>query len=91
MGSAAVNAVRALLEHVPNIQIVGVRHEQQIDSGPLWVRTPNGRVAVALRLIREPRDSRVSDGSHFPTECPGRIPAAGSISVPGGRSISPEC
>ena len=30
--SAAVDAVRALLEHVPNIQIIGVRHEQQFAS-----------------------------------------------------------
>ena len=31
--SAAVDAVRALLEHVPNIQIIGVRHERQLASG----------------------------------------------------------
>ena len=31
--SAAVDAVRALLEHVPNIQIVGVRHEHHLKSG----------------------------------------------------------
>ena len=31
--SAAVDAVRALLEHVQNIQITGVRHEQQLESG----------------------------------------------------------
>ena len=31
--SAAVDAVRALLERVPNIQIIGVRHEQQLESG----------------------------------------------------------
>ena len=31
--STAVDAVRALLEHVPNIQIIGVRHEQQLASG----------------------------------------------------------
>ena len=31
--SAAVDAVRVLLEHVPNIQIVGVRHEQHLESG----------------------------------------------------------
>ncbi|MXY41710.1 MAG: hypothetical protein F4Y62_18160, partial [Rhodospirillaceae bacterium] len=31
--SAAVDAVRALLEYVPNIQIIGVRHEQQLASG----------------------------------------------------------
>ena len=31
--SAAVDAVRALLEHVPNIQIIGVRHELQLESG----------------------------------------------------------
>ena len=29
----AVNAVRALLEHVPNIQIIGVRHEQHLEAG----------------------------------------------------------
>ena len=28
-----MDAVRALLEHVPNIQIIGVRHEQQLPSG----------------------------------------------------------
>ena len=33
MGSAAVDALRALLEHVPNIQIIGVRHEQHLASG----------------------------------------------------------
>ncbi len=31
--SAAVDAVRALLEHVPNIQIIAVRHEQHLESG----------------------------------------------------------
>ena len=31
--SAAVDAVRVLLEHVANIQIVGVRHEQHLESG----------------------------------------------------------
>ena len=31
--STAVNAVRALLEHVPNIQIIGVCHEEQLASG----------------------------------------------------------
>ena len=31
--SAAVDAVRLLLEHVPNIQIVAVRHEQHFESG----------------------------------------------------------
>ena len=30
--SAAVDAVRALLEHVPNIEIIGVRHEQYLGS-----------------------------------------------------------
>ena len=37
--SAAVDAVRALLERVPNIQIIGVRHEAQLASGyPLDAR-----------------------------------------------------
>ena len=31
--STAVNAVRALLEHVPNIQIIGVCHQEQLASG----------------------------------------------------------
>ena len=31
--STAVDAVRALLERVPNIQIIGVRHEQHLASG----------------------------------------------------------
>ena len=31
--STAVDAVRALLEHVPNIEIIGVRHEQHLESG----------------------------------------------------------
>ena len=31
--SMAVGAVRALLEHVPNIQIRGVRHEQHLEPG----------------------------------------------------------
>ena len=31
--STAVEAVRTLLGHVPNIQIIGVRHEQQLASG----------------------------------------------------------
>ena len=31
--SAAVGAVRALLEHVPNIRIIGVLHELQLESG----------------------------------------------------------
>ena len=31
--SMAVGAVRTLLEHVPNIQIRGVRHEQHLESG----------------------------------------------------------
>jgi len=30
--SAAVDAVRALLEHVPDIQIIAVRHEQHLES-----------------------------------------------------------
>ena len=33
MESIAVDAVRALLEHVPNTQIIGVRHEQHLESG----------------------------------------------------------
>ena len=33
VGSAAVDAVRALLEHVPNIEIIGVHHVQQLASG----------------------------------------------------------
>ena len=32
-GSTAVDAVRALLEHVPNMEIIGVRHEQLLESG----------------------------------------------------------
>ena len=31
--STAVDAVRALLEHVPNMEIIGVRHEQHLESG----------------------------------------------------------
>ena len=31
--TTAVDAVRALLERVPNIQIIGVRHGQQLASG----------------------------------------------------------
>ena len=30
--STVVDAVRALLEHVPNIEIIGVRHEQHLES-----------------------------------------------------------
>ena len=31
--SAATDAVRALLEHVPKVQIIGTRHEEQLPSG----------------------------------------------------------
>ena len=33
VGSVAMDAVRALLEHVPNILIIGVRNEQYLESG----------------------------------------------------------
>ena len=52
--SAAVDEVHALLEHVPNIQIIGVRHEQQLASGhQLDARIDFGHDEVRYALLME--------------------------------------
>ncbi len=52
--STAVDAVRALLEHVPDIQIIGVRHEQHLGSGhQLDVRIDFGHNETRYALLME--------------------------------------
>ena len=52
--STAVDEVRALLEHVPNIQIIGVRHELQLASGhQLDARIDFGHNETRYALLME--------------------------------------
>ena len=50
----AVDAVRALLQYVPNIQIIGVRHEQHLASGyQLDARIDLGHDGIRYALLME--------------------------------------
>ena len=50
-GAAAVNAARGLLDHVPRLEVVSARHDQQIGSGPQidgWIEFAHGDDTYAL-------------------------------------------
>ena len=51
MGAAAVNAARELLDHVPRLEVVSARHDQQIGNGPQidgWIEFEHGDDTYAL-------------------------------------------